>query len=98
MIYEDHTNRNISTDMENMNISFISRVFASGVLRFQDYKKVQGLSFVEALELMDGFKDSEELAQFTYDITTYFLQALPKVAPQEGETPQESKKKVKKTS
>ena len=91
MIYEDETNRNISFDMADMSkMSFISRVFASGLISVERYQKKKETSFVDALGLLNGLTDSEYQA-FTSNVLKWFLQSLP--ANEKGDKEVEEKEK-----
>ena len=76
-IYEDETNRNLSYDLVDMNkISFISRIFASGLITVQRYKKVEETSFVDALGILENLKGGED-ADFRSNVLKWFLLSLP---------------------
>ena len=77
MIYEDETNRNISFDMADMaKVSFISRIFASGLIRVQRYRKEAETTFADALGLLGNLTD-KEYQLFTSNILKWFLASLP---------------------
>ena len=93
MEYENATGRNISVDMQEIKMSFISQIFAAALLEFQRYKKEGADTFETALSLLENFSNSDELATFNFEVTTYFLESLPK--PKEDVKPNKKKVKVK---